>query len=345
MNILVTGCKGYIGSVLVSRLQKSGHFIYGLDIGYYDDCLLEQNREKFKYNNKDIRDLNYKDLENVEYIIHLAALSNDPLGQLNPSLTNEINYKSTINLAELSKKLGVKRFIYASSQSMYGISNTDDELDEYNSIKNPITSYAETKWRSEQYLKNLNDENFTVVCLRPSTVFGVSPRLRCDIVYNNFVACAYTTGKIEIKSDGSPWRPVVHVQDVSSAFVACVNAPSNLISGKSYNVGIKNGNYSVKNLADTASNVVPGSNVIYTGEHGKDSRSYKVSFQRILKELKDYYKPEWNLHSGGLELVDFFKKINFNEEMFRGNRCNRLSKLKFLIENGIISEELRYLKN
>ena len=345
MKILVTGSQGYIGTVLCQILKEKKYNVVGYDVGYYKDNVLIPNCEEIFTISKDIRDVVEQDLEGFDVVIHLAALSNDPLGQLNPSLTNEINYKSTINLAELSKKRGIKRFIYASSQSMYGISDTDDELDEYNSVKNPITSYADTKWKSEQYLKNLNSENFTVVCLRPSTVFGVSPRLRCDIVYNNFVACAFTTGKIEIKSDGSPWRPVVHVQDVSSAFIACVNAPSSLIGGKSYNVGIENGNYSVKNLADAASNVVPGSNVIYTGEHGKDSRSYKVSFKRILKELKDYYKPKWNLQSGGLELVDFFKKINFNEEMFRGNKCNRLSKLNFLIENGIISEELRYLKN
>ena len=176
------------------------------------------------------------------------ALSNDPLGELAPGLTEEINFGGTIRLAKLAKQKGIKRFVYSSSQSMYGISDTEEELEEDKSQKNAITAYARTKWEAECALKELHNDDFTVVCFRPSTVFGASPRLRSDIVFNNLVACAYTTGKIEIKSDGSPWRPVVHVKDVCAAYIAGIEAPTELVGGRSYNVGIQNGNFTVRDL-------------------------------------------------------------------------------------------------
>ena len=186
--------------------------------------------------------------------------------------------------------------------------DTDIELEEDNSEKNAITAYARTKWEAECELKEMNDDNFTVVCFRPSTVFGASPRLRCDIVFNNLVACAYTTGKIEIKSDGTPWRPVVHVKDVCAAYIAGLEAPKELVGGRSYNVGIPNGNFTVRDLAEAAQRTVPGSELTFTGEHGKDARTYRVSFSRILTELQDYYQPEWNLDRGGQDLVDLFRQ-------------------------------------
>lgn len=210
MTILVTGNQGYIGSVLVRQLLKEGFEVRGLDVGYFDDCCFDLSVPDVDQIAKDVRDINASDLKGIESIVHLAALSNDPLGELSQSLTEEINHRATIRLARLAKSVGVQRFVYASSQSMYGVSNSDYELEEDASEKNPITTYARTKWSAEQDLKALGTDTFTVVCFRPSTVFGVSPRLRCDIVFNNLVACAYTTGRIEIKSDGTPWRPVVH---------------------------------------------------------------------------------------------------------------------------------------
>ena len=180
-----------------------------------------------------------------------------------------------------------------------GISKTDAELDEDLSEKNPLTSYARTKWDAECELKRMTDKEFNVTCFRPSTVFGASPRLRCDIVYNNLVGCAYSTGRIEILSDGTPWRPVVHVHDVSNAFIAGLEAPLSLVSGESFNVGIPNGNFTVRNLAEAAQRSVPGCELVFTGEHGNDSRSYQVSFRKILTQLKDYFKPEWDLNRGG----------------------------------------------
>ena len=190
----------------------------------------------------------------------------------------------------------------------------------------------------------MDSDNFSVVCFRPSTVFGASPRLRCDIVFNNLVACAYTTGRIEVKSDGTPWRPVVHVRDVSRAFIAGLEAPKELVASRSFNVGIPNGNYTVRDLAEAAQRVVPGSTLTFTGEHGNDSRTYRVSFKRILSELKDYYKPEWDLDRGGKELVDFFRKINFTEEQFRERKCNRLKQIQYLRDSGEINEDLRWKK-
>lgn len=341
MKVLVTGNQGYIGSVLTDILIKKGYQVIGLDTNYFEALTpLAKTSIKMGQIIKDIRKVSKEDLKGIDSIIHLAALSNDPLGEFNPRLTQNINYKATVNLAMLAKKLGVKRFIYSSSQSMYGISKTDTELEEDNSEKNPITEYAKTKWQAECELKKLASDDFTIVFFRPSTVFGASPKLRCDIVFNNLVACAYTTGKIEIKSDGTPCRPVVHIRDVCAAFIAGLIAPEKLIASQAFNVGIKNGNYTVRDIAEAAQRAVPGSSLKFTGEHGSDSRTYKVSFKKILSILKDYYKPQWNLDKGGKELVDFFRRIKFNEEDFRGRKCNRLSQLKYLREHDKLDKDL-----
>lgn len=341
MRVLITGNLGYIGCVLTEILINKGYEIIGFDTNYYEEITnLPQSFKKIKQIKKDIRKISEDDLKDVDAVIHLAALSNDPVGELDPKLTYDINFEGTIKTALFAKKLGIKKFIYASSQSMYGISETEDELEENNSKKNPVTAYAKTKWEAETTLKKLGTDDFVVVCLRPSTVFGASPKLRCDIVYNNLVACAYTTGKIEIKSDGTPWRPVVHIKDVCSAFIAGLQAPKNLVAGESFNIGIENGNYTVRNLAEAAQRSVPGSLLVFTGEHGKDSRTYKVSFKKILTQLKDYFKPEWDLDLGGKELVDFFQTIKFGEEDFRGRKCNRLLQIKYLKEEGKLDENL-----
>ena len=328
MKLLVTGDLGYVGSVLVPSLVTRGYEVTGLEIGYFADCSLTSTFEEYRRIAKDIREITSEDVKGVDAIIHLAGLSNDPAGELQPELTEQINLDATVKLGRLAKSAGVTRFIYASSQSMYGISSSSEELDEDLSEKLPLTTYARTKWEAEIALKELQSDSFSVVCFRPSTVFGVSPRLRCDIVFNNFVACAYATGKIEILSDGTPWRPVVHIRDVCSAFIAGLEAPLDLVAGRSYNVGIPHGNFSVRELAEAAQRAVPGTELKFMGQHGGDSRTYKVSFKRILSELSEWYKPEWNLDSGGRELVDFFKAINFNEDDFRGPKTNRLPKLK-----------------
>jgi nucleoside-diphosphate-sugar epimerase len=205
-----------------------------------------------------------------------------------------------------------------------------------------ITIYAKTKWQAECKLKELGSRDFVVVSFRPSTVFGASPRLRCDIVYNNLVGCAYTTGKIEIKSDGTPWRPVVHIRDVSSAYIAGLEAPETLVANQAFNVGIPNGNFTVRDLGEAAQRAVKGSQLIFTGEHGSDSRTYRVSFKKILTVLKDYFKPEWDLDRGGKELVELFKKVHFTEEQFRGRTTNRLKQLEYLKQTHKLNMELRF---
>jgi len=340
--ILLTGDAGYIGSVLSSILLAKSYDVIGLDTGYFLDCLVCPQVVNYPVIRKDVRDVNIDDLTNVDAIIHLAGLSNDPLGELAPGLTDEINYQATVRLAERAKAAGVKRFIYASSQSIYGVSNTSHELDEDNSEKSPVTSYARTKWEAEVRLKSMSTESFAVVCFRPSTVFGASPRLRSDIVFNNLVACAFTTGRIEIKSDGTPWRPVVHVRDVCAAFIAGIEAPMSLVNGRSYNVGIPNGNFTVRDLAEAAQRSIPGSELVFTGEHGSDSRTYRVSFNRILTELKDFYQPSWGLDRGGHELVEMFRRVNFSEEHFRGGATIRLAKIQQLLASKMLDEQLRW---
>ena len=340
---MVTGDRGYIGSVLVPRLVNKGYEVVGLNIGYFDENKLDKSFEDYEKIVCDIRLVEKSNFEGIDTIIHLAGLSNDPLGELTPNITHEINYKATINLAKIAKNSGVSRFVYASSQSMYGISDSQDELDEYKSEKNPVTAYASAKWMAEKELNRMNEESFNVVSFRPSTVFGASPRLRTDIVFNNLVSCAYTTGNIEIKSDGSPWRPVVHIKDVCDAFIAGLEAPSEIISGRAFNVGIKNGNYTVRDIAEAASKAQPGCSLSFTREH-TDPRSYKVSFDRIFKELGDYYKPQWDLDKGGKELIDFFKLINFKEADFRSRFTVRLQQINHLIQNKEIDQQLYKIK-
>ena len=342
MKVFVTGNRGYIGVILANMLKKRSYSVVGLDVDLYSGCELEPFDTSYPQITKDIREVSMEDIEGIDAIIHLGALSNDPLGEFSPITTNEVNLLATLKLARLAKKTGVKRFVFASSQSMYGVANTEKELDEENSEKNPVTEYAKAKWEAELELKKIATPDFLVACFRPSTVFGASPQFRCDIVFNNLVACAYTTGKIEIKSDGTPWRPVVHVRDVCQAFIAGLEAPEDIVGGKSFNVGIPDGNFTVFDLAKAAQRCVPGCEIIITNEH-TDPRTYRVSFRKILTELKEFFKPEWDLFSGGRELVEFFEKVNFTEDDFRGRRCNRLKQLEYLQRAGELNDELRWV--
>lgn len=341
MRVLLTGDQGYIGSVLGPMLQDAGYDVVGLDIGFFAENKLVDIPDTYPRFVCDLRDVSSSIFKDVDAVIHLAGLSNDPLGELAPGITKVINHDATVRFAKLAKNAGVGRFIYASSQSMYGVADTDIELDEYESEKNPVTAYAEHKWTAELALNDLNDESFTVVSFRPSTVFGASPRLRTDIVFNNLVACAYTTGTIEIKSDGTPWRPIVHVRDVCQAFMAGLKAPVDLISGKAYNVGVPGGNYTVREIAEAAARAVPGCDLKFTNEH-TDPRSYRVCFDRINGELSKYFRPEWDLEKGGQELVSFFREVDFSEEMFRGKSTVRLQQINSLISDGLLGSDLRF---
>jgi len=341
--VLVTGNLGYIGSVMVPILIEKGYDVIGFDAGYYEDCfLIEPKQVLIKQIKKDVRDCSENDFRGVDFVIHLAGLSNDPLGDFEEYLTYEINYKATMRMAECAQKAGVKRFVYASSQSVYGISDTSKATDE-GGIKNPITAYAKTKWQCECDLRNLCSDDFVITYLRPATAYGASPNLRCDIVFNAFVAYAFTSKMIEIKSDGTPWRPMSHIRDIISAFTAALEAPAELVKNQAFNVGTSNNNYTVKELALAAQGAVSGCELAFTGEH-TDPRSYRVSSEKILTALKDYYKPEWNIETGGKELMDFYNKVGFDRATFDGYKCTRLKCLKKRIDDGTIDNDLRVLK-
>lgn len=341
MKVLVTGCKGYIGSILSQKLIDLGHSVVGLDCGFFEENLLESISCNYRWLRKDIRDVDYSDLEGIEGVIHLAGLSNDPLGEFDSRITEDINLGGTVRLADIAKKCGVRRFVFASSQSIYGVSQVDYELDEDLSEKKPVTAYAKTKWAAENYLKRVCSRSFATTFFRPSTVFGWSPRLRTDIVFNNFVACAYLTGSIEIMSDGTPWRPVVHVKDVCQAFISGLIAPHEVVSGRAFNVGTSEGNFSVRELAEAAARVVDGSEIIFCGGH-TDPRSYRVSFERIFAELSELYKPSISLDFGGIEMAKKFAEVGFAEEDFRGRRTVRLKQLQYLKSEGLISNDFRW---
>ena len=342
-NIMVTGNLGYIGNVLVPILAEAGYNVVGYDIGYYDDCLLLPTEQKLaKQIKKDIRDVTVEDLKGIDCVLHLAGLSNDPLGELNESLTEDINYKGTIKLAECAKEAGVKRFIFTSSQSVYGISDTTKEIDEAGK-KNPITAYAKAKWNSECVLHDMCSDDFTIAYLRPATAYGASPNQRLDIVFNQFVAYAFVENRIEIKSDGAPWKPMTHVKDICAAFLACIKAPKELIRNEAFNVGTSDNNFTVRMLAETAQKYVPGTSLTFTGEH-TDSRSYRVSSEKILTRLADYYQPEWNIEKGADELMNHYKEIGLDEEIFKGWKCTRLKCIKKKVDEGVLDTELRMVE-
>lgn len=344
MRVLVTGNLGYIGTVLAQRLIGMGHDVQGLDVGYFSDCIVGERPADPPTWKVDIRDVEPTHLEGIDAVVHLAGLSNDPLGALDESLTDAVNRDATLRLLDIARRSGVSRFIYASSQSMYGVAATDDELDEDDSAKNPVTAYARTKWEAEVVIREASSPSFTTVAFRPSTVFGLSPRPRCDIVYNNFVARALTSGEVLILSDGTPWRPVVHVQDVCSAFEAGLFADREIVSGRAFNVGIVDGNYTVRDLADAAARSVPGAKVVTAASPTTDERTYRVSFARILRELTPPYSPSWDLDKGGKELVDGWTKAGLTAEQAFGPTCIRLERLRELQEQGQVDGDLRVVR-
>ena len=288
--------------------------------------------------NKDIRAVSKRDLENIDAIIHLAALSNDPLGAFNAGLTDEINYQATVKVANLAKELGIRRFIYASSCSIYGIAGKD-ELTEDSPLA-PVTAYAASKLKSEKALSKMADGNFSPVFLRPSTAYGIAPMLRCDLVVNNLVGWAHTTGKIRIMSDGTPWRPTVHVEDLSQAFIACLESPIEIIHNEAFNVGQNKENYQIRDMANVVKKAVPGCKVEYTYEHGSDSRTYKVNFDKLATKLKDFFHPKWDIEKGMRQLYEAYKVHSLTSEEFIGNKYIRLNQLERLIQQKAIDENL-----
>lgn len=338
--ILITGNTGYIGTVMTKFLQEHSYKVVGLDYNYYEGCdLYSTNVRPFKQIAKDIRDISEKDLEGVMAIIHLAALSNDPLGEINPSLTHEINYVASVKLAELAKRLGIERFIFSSSCSLYGIAPDDKPLTEEGRL-NPITAYAKTKVETEEGISKLAGDNFHPTFMRNATVYGISPSLRLDLVVNNLVAWAYLTGEVAIMSDGTPWRPIIHVEDLCRAFVAVLEAPVEKLHNQAFNVGINEENYQIKDIAKQVEKTVPNSHVEIFNKTGPDERTYCVDFSKIKKTLPQF-KPTWNLRKGIEELYQAYKNFGLTQKDFESPKYFRVRWIRYLIENEKLDNELR----
>ena len=337
--IVVTGHNGFIGSLLVPLIVKKGYQVVGIDTNYFDkDCELYQFKYKIKTINRDIRKVTEKDIEGAYAICHLAALSNDPIGDINPELTYAINYKASLKLAKIAKKVGVEKFIYSSSCSLYGVSDSSKALTEEADF-NPVTAYAKSKVKSEQDILPLSDNNFSVTFMRNTTAYGISPKLRLDLVVNNLIGWAITTGKINILSDGTPWRPLIHAEDIARAFIAVIEAPKEKVNKQSFNVGINSENYQIRDIAYIIKDVMPECEVKIDKENAVDSRSYKVNFDKI-KDTLPNFKPKYDLKKGIEEIIDAYKKYDMDAEKFNGRYFNRLKQLNYLLENKKIDGNL-----
>jgi len=341
--ILVTGNLGYIGFVLTEMLLSENYEVIGLDTNFYRDKKIIDFKFKkdFRQYYKDVRQIKLDDLKGIDYVIHLAALSNDPLGELNPGITEEINLNASIKLAKLAKQAKVSRFLFSSSCSIYG-ANEDNKLDEEAPMK-PLSAYARSKVNFEEELSKLADNSFSPTYLRNGTAFGVSPNIRFDLVVNNLMGWAYTTKEIKILSDGRAWRPIVHIRDISKAFLAVLKAPIEQIHKEAFNVGINSENYQIKTIAKEIHNLMPNCEIKILGEHNPDQRNYNVNFDKIGEKLNGF-KPEWNLIKGIKELHNSFKQINLKYDDFQDKNYTRIKQLKYLLSNRKIDDNLYWIK-
>jgi nucleoside-diphosphate-sugar epimerase len=341
MKVLVTGHHGYIGSIVAPTLAAHGHDVTGLDTFFYEDCDFVLNGPALHALRIDIRDVTVADLVGYDAVVHLAALSNDPIGELNAELTYEINFHATVDLAAKAKEAGVPRFVFASSCSMYGAAEMDDYMTEEAPLR-PITAYAESKVRAEQALADLADDDFAPVFMRNATAYGVSPRLRFDIVLNNLVGWAYTTRKVLIMSDGSPWRPLVHVRDIAAATVAMLAAPTEVVRNQAFNIGANTENYRVKELGEIVRDTFPGCAIEYAADAGPDPRSYRVDFGKLARTFPEF-QTSWTAERGADEFLSAFRAVGLTPDAFTGDKYTRLARIKRLAAEGRLREDLRWL--
>lgn len=339
LRILLTGDRGYLGAVMVQYLRNLGHSVTGLDTDYYFDGDLLKPAEDYPRIKTDIRDVGGEELKGFDAVIHLAALSNDSLGDLKPEWTYDINYKASLRLAEQAKQAGVRRFLYSSSCSLYGAAG--EEMLKEDAPMRPLTPYAESKVRTEEGLSRLADGWFAPTFLRNATVYGVSPRLRLDVVLNNLVGWAVAVGKILIMSDGSPWRPLVHVQDVAQAFACVLQGPLEVVSNQAFNVGVNTENYQVRQLAAIVQRVIPSCSIEYSGMAGPDPRNYRVDFSKLGRAFPDF-RPRWNALEGTRELHAAYRAAGMTAEDFHGRRFTRVKQLKYLVGTGLLDDSLRW---
>ena len=339
MRTLVTGHNGYIGSVLAPLIAAAGHDVVGLDTYLFEDCSLGEDTVRIESLRCDVRDVRATDLAGFDAIIHLAALSNDPLGNVNPQCTYDINHLASVRLARLAKQAGVPRFLFASSCSLYGVAG--DALLTEDAAFNPITPYGESKVRVELDVAKLADDRFSPTFLRNATAYGVSPRLRADIVVNNLVGVAYTTGEVLIQSDGTPWRPLVHIEDIARAFLAVLEAPREVVHNEAFNVGRTEENYRVRDLAEMVQEIVPGSRVRYAEGGGPDPRCYRVDCGKLARLLPEF-QPQWTVRAGMQELHEAFRRHRLTAEQFLGDRYLRIKQILKLQAEGRLDASLRW---
>lgn len=342
MRVLITGTEGYLGSLLPPLLIERGHEITGVDTGFYKvGWLYNGTQVTAKTLNKDIRHITSDDLQGIEAIVHMAELSNDPTGQLAPDITYKINHEGSVRLADLAKKAGVRRFVYMSSCSVYGVATQGDVTEE--SPVNPQTAYAECKTLVERDLKPMADDDFSPTFMRNATAFGASPRMRFDIVLNNLAGLAWTTKEISMTSDGTPWRPLVHALDIGKAIACVLEAPRDIVHNQIFNVGDTANNYRVKEIAEIIADVFKGCALSF-GDSGADNRSYRVSFEKINTRLPGF-KCDWNAQRGAQQLLDVLSQIDMDEGTFTSRGFTRLKQLEYLIRTQQIDKDFFWSKH
>ena len=342
MRVLMTGRDGYIGAVMGPLLEAEGIEVVGLDSGYFDACDFGDVAPASTMLRRDLRDIRAEDLTGFDAVVHLAALSNDPLGDLNPSCTYDINHAASVRLAKLAKQAGVERFVYSSSCSVYGASSPEDVLSE-DADFDPMTPYARSKVMVEADVSQLTSDDFSPTFMRNATVYGVSPRLRGDLVVNNMAGWAFTTGRVLMKSDGTPWRPLVHVEDLSRAFLAVLRADRERIHGRAFNVGRSGENYQMRDVAELVQAAMPESRIEFAADAGPDPRCYRVDFSLIERTLPDF-AARWNVEQGVVELRDAYARVGLRQQDLEGDRYLRIRRIGRLLCEGRLDNDLRWVE-